>query len=537
MAKFKKLNLNLKKGEIAGFIFLTVQILLIFIFNIVCSPKYIDCDSAKVMEHIIKMWEHKTLFIDNWYYSTILGYDSVAIFAIPFYGVTKNIFFACSMSNLITTLIFVYTIFFIFKGKEKAYPLFASCIILLPWDLGMLEYFNMLFFAGAYYIVKVTTPLMFVGLILYVERENMAKWWKKKDFMTMFVLFLFYLLATTASSGIFALSMGMAPVILVFAIYKLYNWALPKKEYIIFTVLSLIFFGIGYAVNMSVSASDNTLYGGSTAFGMKYCDGQDLFENFANGLVGIFEVFGATCTNTGIKEMSYDVMSYEGIIIFFKALFVILLLFNAFYTISELMRKKGTLLKGLFVSIFFWDWIILIFTNTRAGGTGVFEDRYFLIGMLSLIIITTVNVVDFFKNSKMPSKASTILGLVVLSIMIVTSFRDTMFLGEMNPNVWAITDYFKDKEFGRVYIYNETNEADKLRLVGNPIHYIDVMTNGKTWVYDFYGTYQLGPIYEENACFIANRNICDYGDEDTIFGFKMKKVDEVGDYDIYYFAE
>ncbi|MCQ2519923.1 MAG: hypothetical protein MJ107_05250 [Lachnospiraceae bacterium] len=532
MAKLKKININLKKGEIAGFIFLAIQILLIFIFNLVCSPKYIDCDSAKVMEHIIKMWEHKTLIIDNWYYSTILGYDAVAIFAIPFYGVTKNIFFACSMSNLISTIIFVYTIFFIFKGKSKAYPLFAASAMMLPWDLGMLEYYNMIFFAGAYYIVKVTTPLMFVGLILYVESENMKNWWKKKDFMIMLVLFLFYLLATTASSGIFVLSMGMAPVILVFAAYKLYNWALPKKEYIVFSILTLLFLGIGYAVNMSVSASDNTLYGGSSAFGMKYCDGQFLFTNFANGLVGLFEVFGATCTKSDMTVMSYD-----GIVLFFKVVFVILLLFNAFYTISEIVKKKATLLKGLFVSMFFWDWIILIFTNTRAGGTGVFEDRYFLIGMLSLIIITAVNVVDFFKNSKMPAAFSTVLGLVVLTVMIITSYKDTMFLGEMNQSVWDITDYFKDKEFGRVYIYNETNEADKLRLVGNPIHYIDVMTNGKTWVYDFYASYQSGPIYEENACIIMNRNICECENEDVFFGHNIKKVDTIGDYDVFYFVE
>ncbi|MCR4961363.1 MAG: hypothetical protein K6A74_07890 [Lachnospiraceae bacterium] len=533
MLKGKKLNLT--KVETAGFIILTCQIILIFIFNLVCSPKYIDCDSAKVMEHIIKMWEHKTLIIDNWYYSTILGYDSVAVFAIPFYGLTKNIFFACSMSNLLSTLIFVYTIFFIFKGKEKVYPLVASCIILLPWDLGMLEYFNMLFFAGAYYIVKVTVPLMFAGLILYVEREDMKKWWKKKDFMLMFILFLFYLLATTASSGVFVLAMGFAPVILVFAIYKLYTWTAPKKEYIVFSILTFISFILGYVVNMNVSASDNTLYGGSTAFGMKYLDGEDLFLNFSNALVGIFEVFGATCTNTGMKPTTYDVMSYEGIVTFFKILFVVFLLFNAFYTISEVLKKKASLLKGLYVSMFFWDWLILIFTNTRAGGVGVFEDRYFLIGMISLIIISTVNLVDFFKSSKIPGRVSAILGVVVILTMIVISYKDTMFLGEQNPNVWAITEYFKDKGFGRVYIYNETNEADKLRLTGNPIHYVDVMTNGKTWVYDFYASYQLGPIYEENACIIVNRNILQCKDKDELFGFKVKKVDEVNDYDIFYF--
>ena len=185
--------------------------------------------------------------------------------------------------------------------------------------------------------------------------------------------------------------------------------------------------------------------------------------------------------------------------------------------------------------MFFWDWLILIFTNTRAGGVGVFEDRYFLIGMISLIIISTVNLVDFFKSSKIPGRVSAILGVVVILTMIVISYKDTMFLGEQNPNVWAITEYFKDKGFGRVYIYNETNEADKLRLVGNPIHYVDVMTNGKTWVYDFYASYQLGPIYEENACIIVNRNILQCKDKDELFGFKVKKVDEVNDYDIFYF--
>lgn len=515
---------NTKKYELAGYIFLAVQILLILITNLVCSPKYVDCDSAKLMEHIIKMWEHKSLAIDGWFYSTTIEWDCVTIFAIPLYGLTKNIFFACSVSNLIFTLIFVYTLFFIFRGYSKMYPLAAANLILLPWGLGMLDYFNMLFFAGSQYIVKVLVPLMLIALLLYIEKENMSKWWKKADFMVMLVMFLFFYFVTTASSSIYVTASGLVPVLLAYFVYKFLTWTKVKPIVLIMAPVTLVLFVLGYIINASV-------LGGTRGDGMAYADVFDLFTNFQEGLVGIFELFGGTTIYEGTK-----VMDYYGIIQFFKFVFVLFLLANAFLTLSKVIKGKAGLLKTLLVSVFFWNWLILILTRTTAGSV-TYEYRYHLIGMIPLMILSVVNLLDMAKERKTPRWAFAVAGYVLLLLTLVISYKETLFWGEQNPNVLKIIEYFEDSDFDRIYIFDESNESDKLRLLGNPTHYIDIVSYGQTWAYDFYGYYKDGPIFTEGSCLIMKQYLFGYADSDDFFGYKIEKVDQVGDYAVYYFVE
>lgn len=522
MIKNKKINLT--KIEIIGFAFLLIELLLIFIANLTCSAKYVDCDTAKLFEHIIKMWEHKTLTIDQWFYSTTIEWDCTTIFALPIYGLTKNIFLACSISNLLLTLIFVYTIFFIFRGYSKIYPLGTCSIILLPWALGMLDYYNMMFFAGTQYIVKVTVPLMFIGLILCIEKEDMAKWWKKKDFMFMLILFLFFFFTTTASSSIYVTVSGIAPIVLTLAVYKLFNWSRVKSIYYIIAPLMLVLLVLGYVINANV-------LGGTRGDGITYIEVHSVFNNFQEGLMGMFELFGGTTIYDDTK-----VMSYYGIAQFFKFLFVLFLLGNAFISLGNIFKKKSNLLKSLLTAVFFWNWLILILTLTQAG-SATFEYRYHLIGMIPLMILSVTNLIDLVKGCKVPNNVMAYISYVLLTVAILFCYKETLFWGEQNPNIHQIVDYFKDSDYDRIYIYIETNESDKLRLFGNPRHYIDIMDDGKTWAYDFYKYYKDGEIFPEGSALIIRTDFYPFKDTDVFHGYNIEKIDQVGCYTVYLFSD
>lgn len=132
----------------------------------------LDCDNGKLFTHIMHMWTEKTFVLKDWYYSTTLEWDCSALFAVFFYGLTGNIYVACSLSNTILLLIFLAAVFYLFRGKNILYPLLCANLLCIPYRIGMLDYFNMLFFAGTQYIVKITIPLLLIGILLSLEQED-----------------------------------------------------------------------------------------------------------------------------------------------------------------------------------------------------------------------------------------------------------------------------------------------------------------------------------------------------------------------------
>ncbi len=519
----EKIN-SLSKYELIALLFLTAQLILIFIFNIVCAPRYIDCDSAKLMEHIIKMWEHKTLAIDNWYYSTTIEWDCTAMFAIPFYAITKNIFFACACSNLILAIIFAWTVVFIFGKEKRMASLIALSMIFFPWKLGTLEYFNMMFFAGAQYIVKVTTPLMLVGLLLYIVRNDTKEWWKKRGFMAMLIAFAFYLFVTTASSSVYVCATAVFPVVMVYILFRLKNWEKIKSSEVTVAIVMFVTVILGFIIN-------HAILGGTRGDSMTYMSDSDVLENIRSGFLGIFQLFDAATPYEGAA-----VFDYYGIRMMVKLLFVVSWFICAIVILSRIIRGKAVLRDKFLMGIFLWNWFILMITDTRAGSQFCFEYRYFIIGVVPLILAASLLVFEYVKSMKAPKTLLFSVFLFLMTLIYVVEYREVFSYGEQNPNVYKIVDYFKDTDYERIYIFYETNEADKLRLVGNPKHYIDIMDDGKTWAYDFYDWYENGPIFPEGSALIVKK---DFGfEEDTdFFGYHIVKYDEVGDYDIFSFVD
>ena len=144
------------------------QVAFLSYMNLFEAPKMIDYDGAKLYKHAIEMWENKSLFIPGWKYITTMELDCSLFLALPIYAVSHNIFTSFGIANIIILSIFKRT------RLQKGYALLSVSLVLMPYVSGMLEYFNMMFFNGSQYTVKVMVPLLFI-LLVTTEEDGRKK--------------------------------------------------------------------------------------------------------------------------------------------------------------------------------------------------------------------------------------------------------------------------------------------------------------------------------------------------------------------------
>lgn len=160
-----------KPVQTALVMLLLVQVCLTALSNIVCLDKNLDCDTGKLFNHIAEIWRQKQLILPGWLYFTTLEWDCSSVLALPFYAATRDIVLSFGLANIVFLICFIAVIFFLFQGENCIYPLLCANLLLIPYRIGMLDYYNMLFFGGSQYIIKVMLPLMLVGLLLAVEAK------------------------------------------------------------------------------------------------------------------------------------------------------------------------------------------------------------------------------------------------------------------------------------------------------------------------------------------------------------------------------
>ena len=91
MSRIKNLFMQAKQHPILSLILL-LQVLVIVYINLFRLQYYIGYDCSAYYLQTIEMWRQKTLLPNDWSFQTTLCWDSPAILAMLFYGLTGNIF-------------------------------------------------------------------------------------------------------------------------------------------------------------------------------------------------------------------------------------------------------------------------------------------------------------------------------------------------------------------------------------------------------------------------------------------------------------
>jgi hypothetical protein len=149
-----------------------LQILLVLEFLFLCyvnlrlTSHILDGDAADLYGHIMEMGEQGTLFLPGWQYTTTMELDCVTLLALPLYLLTRKIFVSVGIANILLVLLLDAVILRVVKnlGGTIAQGTLSVLLVLLPYDVGMLDYMDMILFGGSQYLIKVLVPLLLMGV-------------------------------------------------------------------------------------------------------------------------------------------------------------------------------------------------------------------------------------------------------------------------------------------------------------------------------------------------------------------------------------
>lgn len=502
---------------------LAVQVILTAFCNLTLIDNNIDCDNAKLFVHTMNMWREKSLFLPGWTYTTTLELDCSSILALPLYGILGNIYLAYGVANILFVFLMIAVLFYMFAGEKAEYPLLAANLVCIPYSLGMLSYFNMMFFCGSQYIVKILIPLLFVGIVLQMDSKRAGN---QRKLIVMSVLYVGLVLLTSVSSGVYVTFTGLIPVMVAYALYKLLKYErIHFLFYLLFamTVLCLI---VGVMVN-------NAVMGGARGnSSMVLVNVYQALANVSSCIFGIFELFGGIA-----YDMTLPILSLKGIAIVARACFAILFVVCGIIAGRRVIKGQADLRMLLLASIGVWNLFVLLITNTRAG-SATYEFRYHLIGMIPLMCVTSIILLDGLgRLNKVQQIIFASCGAMIILVVTALSFGTVIRHEDEQVELKELCGYLQDLSPEYVYMYDGSNDADMCRLISGDeeITYLCVVSDGLTYAYDYHSRYVLGPIQSENAIMVADNSIYDFGEQYEAFGYTFIRFAVVGNRSLYYF--
>lgn len=497
-----------------------VQCLSIFLCNVFWSPKNPDCDMAMLYVHTIEMWRNKTLLIPDWMYLTSLELDCPALFAALFFGITGNIYLAYGLSHMCILGIFAWTFFRIFRGRGNAmYPLLCLNLITIPYGIGQLDYFNMTFFNGGQYAIKILLPLMLISILL----ELKEKWNVRKILFA--VLYFLLLFISSLSSGIYVFACGVFPVFVGYVVWAICGKEKLERMFIGCGILNLAVVGVGFLLNKGFVADASNARG----MNMTLCSIWDIKDNVSNCFWGIFELFKGVTYNDATA-----VMSYHGINILLRMAFVIFLLVCGVCMARRCIRKEADTLSVLLICIFLWNTFILCVCKTQYGSP-TFEYRYHLVGVIPLLCVMAIMLLEWFEKSDIQWKyLGAAGGLLVLLVLNATSYKAVFDTETDTIALRAICDYAADEEIETVYFLDSTTDSELCRLLDyENASYLYATGEGTSLAYNYYASCTGGPIEQDNMVLVADTRYREAGDTLELAGQTYNYVMTVGSYNIY----
>ncbi|MDO5560286.1 MAG: hypothetical protein Q4F95_11885 [Oscillospiraceae bacterium] len=359
--------------------FLLLQFVTAAILNFTRSQAFLDFDSALALRHAVEMWKDKSIAFANFAPVSSFEIDCPAFFAAPLYILTSSIGFSYGISHTFFLAVFCAVVFDVCKnsGLKFSYGCLANILILTPYTLGQLDYFNMLFISAGQYEFRAITMFLLIDLLL-------IKNFKKKRSLAVLAAFTFFLGLTTLSVGSYMLVMVVVPL----CAYAIASAIFDKKS----VKLCQIFLLAGSCIFCIIIIWGRKHFFGVSGRTQYLCTYQNLFDNIINCITGVFAFLGAAVKQSHIKVGSLNSIAALAKLVFFSVVFI--------FQIVVIRRFK--LLKTspvvriccIFSAVHLF---VLSVTDTRYG-SAVFESRYHILWILENFVCA-VYCISVYMNS------------------------------------------------------------------------------------------------------------------------------------------
>lgn len=334
-----------------------------------------DHDSAKVLYHTVRMWEEKTLLIPGWKYMTTAEWDCSALPALMFYGLTGDILLSFALSNIIHVVCFTLIVFKLLRGLglQFRYACIPVLAILLPLELGMLSYANMLFYGAAQYIYKVLLPIWLLELLTAFGDGSKIRPARILEILAFGAL----TFLTAASSGLYVFLCGLFPLIACTAVFILRSEQIWQHIAKLFICAEAVIATLGgYVLQKILGLS-------TYADQMNIVLLEDFFPKLAANFTDLLRLARALPTE------SISLYTPGGIMYVVRFAFLVCVLFLGLQGLKGWLHERGMRIEdgqsGMLVyagaalgTIFVWNLFIQQITVSTA--------RYHLIGYVPLMI-------------------------------------------------------------------------------------------------------------------------------------------------------
>ena len=452
-------------------ILLSVQFLIASLFGLIANETVLDEDVAKLFYHTIKFCEEGFLFGD-WTYVTTFELDTAALLAIPFYLLFRNIYLAFDLSNILWMAIYVFIVHDI--GRRLSLPVKVRCMVsllfLIPYSVGMLEYFNMLFYNGGQYVIKALLPLLLIDLFLASKEEKRSAFdW------TLFGVYAFLLFLTSACSGLYVFLCAVFPVLILegFCILILKKGSFHSWNIALFSASAGAVF-VGMLVNYLLPA-------GAKGNDMMLVWGNGFFDYAFECIVAMFTLFSGT-VNENVFILSYRGMST--LVMFGFTLTLLLLI------IMETKRIKNTKAPLSIFAIFGWNLFILLASYTKYGGA--FAHRYHIVGFVAVFLLAGVvyaSVETVRLSSLRRFVKVAVMGYLILVMGVSNLNAFAEIRKDQTEHLRAFCERVEEMEIERAFIVDNTGMTELCRLLdyGGKTEFLDCTNEGVIFGnYDYY---------------------------------------------------
>ena len=393
---------------------IVIQIGALAVFNLTRLPYESNYDSSCAYAQIVEMWRQKRILLKDWAYQTTLGIDSPVLLGTLFYGITKNVFTAFGLANIVTVIVYAFLFYDILKQADvkKNMRLLAVLFLLTPYSTGQLGYMPMLFTSAGSYAYKLLVPLLLIDILVRMHKgQEIKKYWYLILFATFFVF------DTAVSSGEYILLCAVLPLIGYEILHVLIGNDIKQifNKRLGFLILESAIYVVGIKVGRRTGIIE------SVGSQMMLTKAKHFPSVIAKCLTGIFQLFG------GIPDYEdISVTQTYGMMYLFRFFLAAVILASWIYLLKHLKEnEKYKELVGMITCIFAVNLIVLIFANVNYA-TETFEFRYHLISMIPMILLTSIAASDLWEKRKLLEQTIVLVTIVLLLFVNVYDYKNYM---------------------------------------------------------------------------------------------------------------
>ena len=563
--------------ELILFILLALEFAFVVYCNLALTPATLDNDAAKVFTHAIEMWNNKTIFIPHWVNETMLELDTALIFAVPLYALTGDIIISFGLSNIIILLMFYFFMSSILKrmGESLSTVLISCALITIPYSFGQLLYFDMMFFSGAFYGIKILLPFMIIYLLTDPAGQSLNPRTKRGPlFYIVFVLSVIFSLLFSISSGPYTLLCVIAPITVCYiwiafgkmnTVKDIFSkWLISFDSIILYVEILAALIGIVIGIIGNVDSSGSSM--GVIEYG-------DFTDNFLWIIEGFVEMAGATpyesvdlLSPAGITALSHYAIALIAIVCFI-ALFITG--FKRVFMGREMERSgdsvcsddpecSGDFLCGgnpecsgdsgvmynrhlgynyLYV-MFAWNLMVVIVCPIGINC------RYELMSIISAIPLMTILMRGFILSIK-GSLRRTICRFVLSALFVVVALTSDyrVLQDDCRPAMAAnntkyehVIEILHSLPENQIFLLDDEGRAEVLRVLDHKSgkEYLAYMFCDKgVSVHDYYASHTDASFFEDDHILIVDEYVTDFNDLPAYISSLYEEIDNYQGVHIY----